>query len=196
MSADLFSDEDGNTPLSAEERLGLIPTYITLRHELNEAEQINITDGENWATRQSRNMLDEDILRELHRRMFGKVWAWAGDYSKETNRRIGSDSFRIPLDLRQMLDDVRYWIEHDTYPADEIALRFHHRLTQIHPFPNGNGRHARLFTDYLATHLGQPRFSWGRNLRQPIEEIRKQYITAVREADNARIQSLLAFVRS
>ena len=196
MSADLFSDEDGNTPLSAEERLGLIPTYITLRHELNEAEQINITDGENWATRQSRNMLDEDILRELHRRMFGKVWAWAGGYSKETNRRIGSDSFRIPLDLRQMLDDVRYWIEHDTYPADEIALRFHHRLTQIHPFPNGNGRFSRLATDLLAKHLGQPYFSWGRTSLIEAGATRGQYIEALRAADHHDLEPLLRFARS
>lgn len=196
MSADLFFDEDGNTPLSAEERLGLIPTYITLRHELNEAEQINITDGENWATRQSRNMLDEDVLRELHRRMFGKVWAWAGDYSKENNRRIGSDSFRIPLDLRQMLDDVRYWIEHDTYPADEIALRFHHRLTQIHPFPNGNGRLSRLAADLLAKHLGQPYFSWGRTSLIEAGATRGQYIEALRAADLHDLEPLLRFARS
>lgn len=196
MSDDLFSDEDGNTPLSAEEWLGLIPTYITLRHELNEAEQINITDGENWAIRQSRNMLDEAALRELHRRMFGKVWAWAGDYSKETNWPIGSDSFRIPLDLRQMLDDVRYWIEHDTYPADEIALRFHHRLTQIHPFPNGNGRFSRLVADLLAKHLGQPYFSWGRTSLIEAGATRGQYIEALRAADRHDIVPLLAFARS
>ncbi len=196
MNADLFCDEDGNTPLSAEERLGLIPTYITLRHELNEAEQINITDGENWATRQSRNMLDEDALRELHRRMFGKVWAWAGDYSKETNRRIGSDSFRVPLDLRQMLDDVRYWIEHDTYPADEIAMRFHHRLTQIHPFPNGNGRFSRLAADLLAKHLGQPYFSWGRTSLIEAGATRGQYIEALRAADRHDLEPLLRFARS
>lgn len=196
MTDDLFVDEDGNTPLSAEERLGLIPSYITLRHELNEAEQINITEGEKWATRQSRDWLHEHSLRELHRRMFGKVWSWAGDYSKETNRRIGSDSFQIPLDLRQMMDDVRYWIEKDTYPPDEIALRFHHRLTQIHPFPNGNGRMSRLAADLLAKNLGQPYFSWGRTTLVAAGTTRQQYIEALRAADRHNIEPLLEFARS
>ncbi len=196
MTDDLFVDEDGNTPLSAEERLGLIPSYITLRHELNEAEQINITEGEKWATRQSRDWLHEPSLRELHRRMFGKVWSWAGDYSKEMNRRIGSDSVQIPLDLRQMLDDVRYWIEKDTYPTDEIALRLHHRLTQIHPFPNGNGRFSRLAADLLARQLGMTHFTWGRTSLIEASDTRRQYIDALRAADRHNIEPLLEFARS
>ncbi|WP_235506585.1 mobile mystery protein B [Altererythrobacter sp. Root672] len=193
---DLLADEDGNTPLSAEERLGLIPSYVTLRQELNEIEQINITEGERWAFGRARDILDEGYLRELHRRMFGKVWKWAGDYSRENNRRIGSDSVMIPLDLRGLLDDVRYWIDHGTYPPDEIALRFHHRLTQIHPFPNGNGRFSRLAADLLAVHLGQPRFTWGRTNLVEAGATRRQYIDALRAADGHAIDSLLAFARS
>lgn len=196
MTDDLLADEDGNTPLSAEEKLGLLPSYITLRHELNEAEQINITEGEKWATRQLRDWLDEASLRALHRRMFGKVWSWAGEYSKETNRRIGSDSFQIPLDLRQMLGDVRYWVEKNTFPPDEIALRFHHRLTQIHPFPNGNGRFSRLAADLLVKHLGEPYFTWGRTSLIEAGETRRQYIEALRAADRHDIEPLLHFARS
>ncbi|KRA84048.1 cell filamentation protein Fic [Altererythrobacter sp. Root672] len=196
MTVDLLADEDGNTPLSAEERLGLIPSYVTLRQELNEIEQINITEGERWAFGRARDILDEGYLRELHRRMFGKVWKWAGDYSRENNRRIGSDSVMIPLDLRGLLDDVRYWIDHGTYPPDEIALRFHHRLTQIHPFPNGNGRFSRLAADLLAVHLGQPRFTWGRTNLVEAGATRRQYIDALRAADGHAIDSLLAFARS
>lgn len=196
MTSELFDAEDGNTPLSAEERLGLIPSYITLRHELNEAEQINITEGEKWAARRTGGWLSEDSLRELHQRMFGEVWSWAGDYSKENNRRIGSDSFQIPLDLRQMLDDVRYWIDNATYPSDEIALRFHHRLTQIHPFPNGNGRFSRLAADLLARQLGQDLFTWGRtNLAEP-NKTRRRYIDALQAADRHDIEPLLQFARS
>lgn len=196
MTSELFDAEDGNTPLSAEEKLGLIPSYITLRHELNEAEQINITEGEKWATRRTGDWLNEDSLRELHRRMFGEVWSWAGDYSKENNRRIGSDSFQIPLDLREMLDDVRYWIDNATYPSDEIALRFHHRLTQIHPFPNGNGRFSRLVADLLARQLGRDFFTWGRtDLAEP-SKTRRHYIDALRAADHHEIEPLLEFARS
>jgi Fic-DOC domain mobile mystery protein B len=196
VTVDLFPDEDGNTPLSAEERLGLIPSYISLRRELNEAEQINITEGERWAFGRAREALDEGFLRELHRRMFGQVWKWAGDYSRENNRRIGSDSFMIPVDLRGLLGDVRYWRDNGTYPPDEIALRFHHRLTQIHPFPNGNGRFSRLAADLLITSLGEPRFTWGRASLIEVGETRRRYIDALRAADGHTIEPLLAFART
>lgn len=196
MTADLFPDEDGNTPLTAEERLGLIPSYITLRQELNEVEQINITEGEQWAISRPRDILDESFLRDLHRYMFGQVWKWAGDYSRENNRRIGSDSFMIPIDLRGLLGDVRYWIDNGTYSPDEIALRFHHRLTQIHPFPNGNGRFSRLAAELLIALMGEPRFTWGRTNLIEVGEARRQYMDALRAADGHDIEPLLAFARS
>lgn len=171
-------------------------SYITLRRELNEAEQITITEGEQWAMRQSRDVLEEDFLRELHRRMFGQVWKWAGEYSKESNRRIGSDSHLIPLDLHQLLDDARYWTENETYSPDEIVLRFHHRLTQIHPFPNGNGRFSRLAADLLATRMTIPRFTWGRTSLVEVGKTRRLYIAALRAADRHDIEPLLEFARS
>lgn len=196
MTVDLFPDEDGNTPLSHEECIGLIPSYITQRQELNEVEQINITEGERWAFSRPRDALDEAFLCDLHRHMFGQVWKWAGDYSKENNRRIGSDSYMIPLDLRTLLNDVRYWMEHGTYPPDEIALRFHHKLTLIHPFPNGNGRFSRLAADLLITKMGGSRFTWGcANLIEP-GEARSQYMAALHQADDNVIEPLLTFARS
>ena len=196
MTVDLFPEDDGNTPLTAEERLGLIPSYITLRQELNEAEQINITEGERWAFNRPRDVLKESFLRDLHRRMFGQVWKWAGDYSRETNRRIGSDRHMIPIDLRGLLDDTRYWMGNESYSPDEIALRFHHRLTQIHPFPNGNGRFSRLAADLLIVRMGKIRFDWGRNSLMEIGEARHRYIDALRAADGHNIEPLLAFARS
>jgi fido (protein-threonine AMPylation protein) len=47
------------------------------------------------------------------------------------------------------MKEVGYWLERGTYPLDEIAARFHHRLVAIHPFPNGKGRHGRLMADLL-----------------------------------------------
>lgn len=196
MTVDLFPDEDGNTPLTAEERVGLIPSYITLRQELNEVEQINITEGERWAFSRPRDILDESFLRELHRRMFSQVWKWAGDYSRENNPRIGSDSFMIPVDLRGLLGDMRYSMDNGTYSPDEIALRFHHRLTQIHPFPNGNRRFSRLAADLLIARMGEPRFTWGRTNLIETGEARRQYIDALRAADGHDIEPLLAFARS
>jgi len=191
----LLEQDDANTPLTHEEREGLIPSYITVRSELNEAEQANILEAEEWAFSRKRDVLDERFLTNLHKRMFGRVWRWAGAF-RRTERNIGIDPYRIPVDLRQLLDDCRYWIEHDTYPPDEIAARFHHRLVFVHPFPNGNGRHARLATDLLLVKLGQPRFSWGQvNLVDP-GETRQRYVAALRAADQHDYGPLLEFVRS
>lgn len=196
MNDPLFDDEDdAATPLTHEEREGLIPTYITLRHELNEAEQIGIEEADRWAFARRRKVLDETFLRSLHKRMFGTTWRWAGRY-RTTARNIGVDAYRIGVDLHQLLGDVAYWIEHQTYPPDEIALRFHHKLVFIHPFPNGNGRLSRLAADLLAVQLGRPRFSWGRaNLIEP-QATRRAYVAALRAADNHDLGALLVFART
>lgn len=197
MTDPLYDGEDeANTPLEAEEREQLIPTYITTRAELNEAEQVNITRASLWL-RRARNVdvLDDAFLRDLHKRMFGEVWKWAGQY-RRTPRNIGIEAYRIPMAVRELVQDARYWVDNGTYPPDEIAIRFSHRLVSIHPFPNGNGRHSRLTADLLAMELGQPRFTWGRaNLVDP-GETRRAYVAALRAADGGEIEPLLAFARS
>ncbi|MGA7181171.1 MAG: mobile mystery protein B [Thiobacillaceae bacterium] len=195
MTDPLFDQDDGATPLTPEEREGLIPSYITLRRELNEAEQANILEAEEWAFARKRDLLSEQFLKTLHKRMFGRVWRWAGEF-RLTERNLGVAPYRIAIDLRKLLDDCRFWIENGTYPADEIAARFHHRLVWIHPFPNGNGRHARLATDLLLVGLGQPRFSWGRVNLIDASETRRAYVAALRAADGHDIGPLLEFVRS
>jgi Fic-DOC domain mobile mystery protein B len=191
----LFEADDAATPLSADERLGLLPSYITLRRELNEAEQTNVTAAEQAAFARRRNVLDEHYLRRLHRSMFADVWKWAGDY-RTSERNIGVEHLRIAIELRELLENVRYWIDHETYPVDEIAARFHHKLVWIHCFPNGNGRHARLATDLLLVSLGRPRFTWGRRSLVDAGETRKRYVAALRAADNRDIGPLMEFVRS
>ncbi|MCU0989710.1 MAG: mobile mystery protein B [Xanthomonadales bacterium] len=195
MTDPVPEQDDANTPLTPEERDGLIPSYITLRSELNAAEQANILEAGEWALARKRNVLEERFLTNLHRRMFGRVWRWAGQFRK-TDRNIGVDPYRIPADLRQLFDDCRYWIEHGTYSGDEIAARFHHRLVLIHPFPNGNGRHSRLAADLLLVKLGRPRFSWGLVNLVDATETRQRYVAALRAADHHDIGPLLEFVRS
>ena len=196
MSEPLFDEDDeANTPLEAEEREQLIPSYISLRRELNEAEQINIADAAKWLASRKRDVLDEKFLRNLHARMFGKVWTWAGDYRK-TPRTIGVEAWRIPMNVAQAIDDAKFWVAIGTYSPDEIAVRFSHRLVAIHPFPNGNGRFSRMVGDSLAQQLGQPRFSWGSvNLVDP-NETRKAYVAALRAADVHDFSGLIAFARS
>ena len=196
MNDPLFDhDDEANTPLTAEEREQLIPTYITLRSELNEAEQINIAQANRWLGRmRKRDVLDDGLLRELHKRMFGDVWKWAGQY-RLTPRNIGIDAYRIPVEVRQLVDDVRFWVENETYAPDEIAVRFSHRLVSIHPFPNGNGRHSRMAADLLVMQLGQPRFTWGRQSLVDAGQTRSAYVSALQIADSGKITALLEFAR-
>jgi Fic-DOC domain mobile mystery protein B len=191
----LLEQVDGATPLTQEELDGLIPSYITLRSELNEAEQSNILEAEEWAFSRKREVLSEKFLDVLHKRMFNRVWKWAGIH-RRTGKNIGVDAYRIPIELRQLIDDVSYWIENHAYSPDEIAARFHHRIVWIHVYTNGNGRHARLATDLLLASLDQPRFTWGREQLVNANETRERYIDALHSADNHDYQPLFNFVRS
>lgn len=195
MTGLLDEADDASTPLTPEEREGLVPSYITLRGELNEAEQANILEADAWAFSRKRDVLDEGFLSTLHKRMYGNVWRWAGTYRK-TQKNIGVEFYKIPAELRQLLDDSRYWLKNNTHPPDEIAARFHHRLVWIHCYPNGNGRHARLATDLLLTALGRERFSWGNTNLDDAGVTRASYVAALRSADNHDYAPLLAFVRS
>jgi Fic-DOC domain mobile mystery protein B len=190
-----FEADDAATPLTPEERNGLVPTYVTLRGELNELEQQNIADADRWSFGRKRDVLSEAFLRGLHRRMFNRVWRWAGKY-RASERNIGIESYRIETELHQALGDVRYWIDHKTYAPDEIAVRFHHRLVSIHPFPNGNGRWSRLAADLLCVAQGGTRFTWGRANLQAPGDVRRRYIDALKAADSHDMEPLLAFARS
>lgn len=194
---DLFMADEGATPLTEEESQELIPSWVTTRAELNAVEAHNIAQATQWAFGKNKHhWLSEKALRDLHRRMFGDVWRWAGRF-RQTERNIGVSPYHIAPELRVLLEDTLFWIAHDTWYADEIAARFHHRLVAIHPFPNGNGRHARLATDLLlAHHLSQPVFSWGQVQNDDPEAVRLQYIEALRAADAKQYDALLAFVRT
>ena len=187
--------DDASTPLDSDERDGLIPSYITLRGELNEAEQANIVRAEEWAFSRRRDVLDQKFLNQLHKRMFGSVWKWAGVF-RQSGKNIDVDAYQIPQQLQLLIDDCKYWIEHETFEPDEIATRFHHRLVFVHPYANGNGRHARLAADLLAVFMGRQRFTWGRVNLVDVGNTRAAYIQALRSADQHDYTSLLAFVRS
>lgn len=188
--------DDAATPLTLEERRDLIPSHIAARNDLNEAEQENILRGQAWAfRRRRRDVLSEKFTLELHKRMFGEVWRWAGRF-RQSERNLGIPFYEIPAAVRQLLDDTKAWIAYESYPPGEIAVRFHHRLVQIHPFANGNGRHSRLMADLLVTDLGQERFTWGRADLQAAGDVRGRYIAALQAADNHDIAPLLTFARS
>ena len=193
--SDLFEEPDNATPLTPEERRELIPAHIAYRSELNEAEQENIAHGQDWALGRRRDLLNEKFIKDLHRHMLGDVWRWAGKF-RTSERNLGIAYFEIPSALRLVLDDTKAWIKHKAYPPDEIAVRFHHRLVHIHPFPNGNGRHARLMADLLVMKLNAERFSWGRANLRDAGDMRRGYIAALQAADKHDLGPLLAFARS
>lgn len=183
MTPDLFEPADDATPLDGEERLGLIPS-ITTRAELNQIERFNIHEARIWALR-PRTLRRDDLLsdafaRELHRRMFHRVWWWAGRY-RTAERNLGWEVHRLAEGVRSACDDARAWFEHASYPPVEAAVRLHHRMVLIHPWPNGNGRHARLLADIVLAAKGGAELTWGAgaSLVEP-GEVRCRYIAAIR----------------
>jgi Fic-DOC domain mobile mystery protein B len=156
----------------------------------------NIVSGERWAfARRHRDMPSNTFVCALHKRMFGDTWNWAGSFRK-TEKNIGLEPARIPASLHDLCEDVKAQVEHNSYPMDEIATRFSHRLVWIHPFANGNGRLSRLIADLLLVQHGAPRFSWGGAALETEGEVRTRYIAALRAADAKHLGPLLTFVRS
>lgn len=194
---ELIKNGDGNTPLSPDELADLLPTLAT-REELNEWERENILHAREWALNDRTTplaMLTDEYVRKLHARMFGDTWRWAGRYRK-TEKNIGIPVYQIRESLVTLLGDSSYWIERQIYTPDEIGVRFHHRLVVIHPFPNGNGRHARLMADLLVMKLGRPTFTWGSADLIYHANPREKYLEAMRAADAGEIGALLEFARS
>jgi Fic-DOC domain mobile mystery protein B len=179
----MFDNEpDGATPVDPDEADALLPAHIHSRAELNLWEQANILEGAQWAVRARTSALSDAMIRELHRRMFDETWAWAGHY-RTSDKNIGVHWAIISTGVRNLVDDGKYWFEHETFTTDESAARLHHRLVKIHPFPNGNGRHARLWCDMVLRQSGRPPFEWKSRELDSDGEARQAYIAALRSAD-------------
>ncbi len=193
----LFEYPIGATPLDPNEANGLKLSHITTQAELNRWEQENIGEALVWIGKRRRtDILTMEFLKALHLRMYGKVWRWAGEF-RTTEKNIGVNYKTILLRTAELLDTVRFWIDHKTFPPDEIAYRFHHQLVLIHVFPNGNGRHSRLMADLLLEEtLGVKRFSWGSTDLIAQSDIRSRYIAALKKADSHDYTDLANFVRS
>lgn len=189
---------DDQTPLDEDEKEGLLIGTITTRSELDQFEQLNIEKAIVWSIRGNTSMsklFTEEFIKSLHMRMFGEVWEWAGKF-RRSNKNIGVDWIKIGIELKLLLDDTVYWINNKTFEPDEIAIRFKHRLVKIHCFPNGNGRHSRMMADIIISSVfGKEVFSWKLSNMVKPDEIRKEYISAIREADAENIKPLILFAR-
>ncbi|MFT3681252.1 MAG: mobile mystery protein B [Ferruginibacter sp.] len=191
--------QDGQTPLDEDEKEGLKIATIATRGELDEFEQQNIEQAILWTLKRKfkpEAIFTKDFVRNVHKRMYGDTWAWAGDFRK-TNKNIGVDKWQIPTDLHHLLADAKYWMEHNTYLPDEIAIRFKHRIVSIHCFPNGNGRHSRLMADIIIEKIfSLPVFTWGAANLVKFGDQRKEYLSALKAADNGDMKPLIQFARS
>lgn len=194
-----FDYKDGQTPLAEEEKEALKIKAITTQGELDEFEQLNIEKAVEWTIRtkfKPENILTEKFIKDLHKRMYGDVWKWAGKF-RQTEKNIGISWIQISLELKNLLDDTKYWIENKTYTPEEIAIRFKHRIVSIHCFPNGNGRHSRMMADIIIESIfGKDIFSWHQSNMVKANEIRKAYIDALQKADNGNIEPLIEFAKN
>lgn len=195
-----FCYPNGATPLDADQARGLIPGHIATQAQLNEWELANVLEGEIWAfglgrRRKYADTLSLAFVRELHRRMFGNTWKWAGAF-RQTEKNIGIDPLRIQTALVALLANTKTQLEFASYPLDEIASRLGHRLVAIHPFANGNGRLSRTFADIILVKNGARRFSWGAINLTDESQTRQNYLAALRAADAKSYALLLAFVCS
>lgn len=190
---------DGQTPIDEEEKEGLRIETISTKGELDEFEQLNIEEALQWVFGRKfilKQVFTEKFICNLHKRMYGKVWDWPGEF-RNTNKNIGVDKHQIPMQLKMLCDDALFWVKNETYPPEEIAIRFKHRTVSIHCFPNGNGRHSRLMADIIIEKLfAEEPFSWGAANLSKANDTRKSYLKAVKAADLNDYQPLLEFSRS
>jgi Fic-DOC domain mobile mystery protein B len=190
---------DGQTPLDEEEKEGLLIPSITTREELNEFEQLNIEKAIQWTfgkKLKAEQLFSEKFIKDLHKRMYGEVWKWAGTF-RTSEKNIGIKSYLIAVELKQLLDDAIFWNDNNTYDSEELAILFKHRLVSIHCFANGNGRHSRLIADLIMEKLYNSKFfSWGSANLVKATKARSSYRQAVRKADKNDIQPLIAFAKS
>ena len=194
-----FDYKDGQTPLDEEEKEGLKIKSITTQEELDEFEQLNIEKAVEWTIHtkfKPEKILTEKFIKDLHKKMFGDVWKWAGEFRK-TEKNIGIPWVQIGVELKNLLDDTEYWIENKTYPPEEIAIRFKHRIVSIHCFPNGNGRHSRMMADIMMESIFEKElFTWHQSNMVKPDSTRKEYIRSLKEADNGNINPLIEFAKN
>ncbi|NOY50851.1 MAG: mobile mystery protein B [Chlorobi bacterium] len=189
---------EGQTPIDEDEKKGLLIKSITNRGELDELEQLNIEKAIEWLIHtklRKDKILTIEFIKTLHKKMFGDVWDWAGNFRK-SEKNIGVDWIKIGVELRILLDDAEFWIKNKTYPPDEIAIRFKHKLVNTHCFPNGNGRHSRIMADIIIESIfNKEIFSWGYSDLVKQDITRKEYINSIKKADSGDIKPLLEFAR-
>lgn len=196
----LIENPEGATPLSPDDMLGLKHKHVDTREQLNELEAANILQGQIWASTLKKptldSIFDRAFVTNLHKALFGDVWEWAGIF-RQRQLNIGIDPKNIPVDLHNFLEDAKCWVEFKHYDNLELSARIQHRLVQIHPFVNGNGRHSRIFTDIVRVYLlGEKPMKWAYAKLEDLTEERSSYITGLRKADEGDFSVFIKYLQS
>lgn len=183
----------GSTPI--DDLSGLMPSHIKTKEELDLWESENITEAYlNYFSKPEKTRLVPESIKKIHKDMFGSTWTWAGDFRK-VNLNIGVEWHSIPVEVKKLTDDISYWSSNKHLSVFEQSIRVHHRLAVIHPFKNGNGRHARFVSDLILFNYGEKLPSWPDDKLIESTDVRKRYINALKDADKGNYCSLEVFTQ-
>lgn len=197
MNNYLFRDRGGSTPIDTDQLTGINYSHVTTMGELDELEDRNIAEGILWLNRQkTKDYLNVQFIDKLHKKLFGDVWKWAGTHRTQMVNLSKIDYFEINIELKKLFEDVKVWIASQSITWDEIPAEFHHRLVSIHPYPNGNGRVARIMTEYLLKRNNQTVTNWMNSLKDKPKMRRDLYIKALQFADQGDYSKLIEYVKS
>ncbi len=194
MKGHLFKERDGSTPLDLDQIKGLQFSHIKTMGELDELEDTNIQKGLDWLNHQKGDYLSSSFLKKLHKELFKDVWKWAGTFRKVDVNLSKISFYSVEIELQKFFLDAKVWIDQKSFPWDEMAAEFHHRLVSIHPFPNGNGRTTRIMTEYFEKRNGLKVTNWKRSLAHDPKRRRKEYIEALKKADKGDYGALICFM--
>ena len=199
MKKFLLKDRDGPTPLLEEFKNELIPKHIETSDELDEVEETNITDGLVWLEDYKGKYLDYLFWNRLHKKLFGKVWKWAGKFrTHELSIPDFNDPGYISENIRKLEEDLVYWLKNKTYSdGRELAGRFHEQFLTIHPYANGNGRTSRILTEHICKRENLQIPTWGMCLKSDPKKRRTSYLNAIGEArSQSNYSELIEFMYS
>ena len=196
----------------------LIPRHLTSATELATWERVNVSEAVIWTRRTDWDPLKSESIRELHRRMFDRTWRWAGrlrepdplKLAEEEAKRVktragielappptyapsggpGARAERITEEIAKLIWSGSGWFERGSVPARDALLRLHHTLVRIRAFEGGNGRHARLWCDWVAASRGLDPIAWLGDHETPATVIRERYREALQEADGGDYEPL------
>ena len=185
---------DDATPLDDVSGLKLSKDKSYSLKEVYEAEALNIANATikylSATPTKKEAPFSYSWMIDLHEEMFGNVWDWAGKLRK-IELSIGIKAYLVPMELKNLCDDISYWNKNKTFDVFETAARIHHRAVQIHPFQNGNGRWSRMLANIYLRQYGKMPVRWQEDLLAKENPKRSEYIQALKKADNSDYKDLI-----